>query len=269
MDLGFDGKTALITGSYRGTGAGVARVLAAEGAHVLVHGFDHGQPDDVVAEIAAAGGSAEAVITDLAGDDAGLGNVASSVDVLVNNYGTPMGSSWSSMAEWADEWDRNVLVGVRVTQACLEGMRSRSWGRVVFVGTVGAHRPGDRNPGYYAAKAGLHNLVRGLAKELRGSGVTANLVSPGMIATAEVQAMLTRSAAKRELSTDWADVERWGAEHAFPNLTARIPEPDDIGRVVAMVASEAAWHVNGAVGLRRKLIESKPRSLHGKCRRPL
>lgn len=248
MDLGLTGRTALITGSHRGTGAGIAHVLASEGMKVLVHGFEPAQPDDVVASINAAGGDASGIVADLSTND-GVGAIADqlrSVDVLVNNYGTPSRSSWQSMDAWDEEWNRNVLTGARCTQPAIAGMRERGWGRVVFLGTVGSRMPGARNVGYYAAKAGMPALVRTLAQELRGTGVTANLVSPGMIATSEVRDMVTRRAEKAGVPTDWASVEAWALAQSMPNLTERIPDPADIGRVVAFVASEAAWHITGA-----------------------
>ena len=248
MDLGLAGRTALITGSYRGTGAGIAHVLAEEGAHVIVHGFEPGQPDEVVAAIVANGGSATGIVASLDTDDgvASMRDELEGVDVLVNNYGTPSRSSWTSMDAWGDEWNRNVLTGARCTQAAIVGMRARNWGRVIFLGTVGTRMPGDRNVGYYTAKAGLPALVRTLAQELRGSGVTANLVSPGMIATTEVREMVTRRAQRAGVGDSWEEAQRWALENSMPNLTERLPEPADIGRVVAFVASEAAWHITGA-----------------------
>lgn len=237
-----------MSGSHRGTGAGIAQALAAEGAHVRVHGFEPGQPDSVVALIEASGGSAVGVVADLTSDDgfAAIHDQLAGVDVLVNNYGSPSRSSWSSTDAWADEWNRNVMVGVRCTQAAIGGMRTRGWGRVVYLGTVGTRMPGDRNVGYYTAKAGLPALVRTLAQELRGSGVTANLVSPGMIATTEVKDMVTRRAERDGAGGSWDEAEAWALAHSMPNLTERIPEPIDIGRVVAFVASDAAWHITGA-----------------------
>lgn len=248
MDLGLSGRTAFVSGSYRGTGAGIAQALAAEGAHVLVHGFEPGQPDSVVAAIEDSGGSAAGIVGDL-GSDEGLTAISdqlSNIDVLVNNYGSPSRSSWTSTDAWADEWNRNVMVGVRCTQAAIEGMRAKRWGRIIFLGTVGTRMPGDRNVGYYTAKAGLPALVRTLAQELRGSGVTANLVSPGMIATTEVKEMVTRRAERDGAGATWKEAEQWALAHTMPNLSGRIPDPIDIGRVVAFVASDAAWHITGA-----------------------
>ena len=248
MDLNLAGKTALVTGSYRGTGRGIARVLAVEGAHVLIHGFEAGQAEATVIELKAEGLSAEAVTADIR-TDAGadqLATVADRAHVLVNNYGAPGGSSWSSMAKWTDEWNVNVLAAVRVTQLCLPAMRERGWGRIIFMGTVGTQQPGQRNAGYYGAKTALPTLVRTLAMELRGTGVTANLVSPGMIATDEVRAMVTRRAERDGSAASWPEAERWALDNSMPNLTERLPEPEDIGKVVAFVASEAAWHITGA-----------------------
>ena len=77
---------------------------------------------------------------------------------------------------------------------------------------------------YYGAKAGLHAIVRTLARELRGRGVTVNLVSPGMIATAEIRDLLTRTAERDGEAGSWEQVERWALQHRMPNLTERLPD---------------------------------------------
>lgn len=254
MDLGLHGKVALVTGSWRGTGAGIARVLAAEGATVLVHGHASGQPDAVTGEIVAAGGDARPVVGDLRTEEgtsdlvAAVRAVVDRVDVVVNNYGMPEGGTWedSDTASWHHSYDVNVVSAVRVTQAFLPDMLGAGWGRVVFVSTVGATRPGERIPEYYAAKGALPSVAVSLAKHLGGTGITVNCVSPGIIATPEVVASFTERAERAGRPTDWASVERMILETSFANPSGRVARPEDIGRAVAFVVSEPAWHLDGA-----------------------
>ena len=254
MDLGLGGRVALVTGAHRGTGAGIATVLAAEGATVLVHGFEPGQADEVAASIVAAGGAAHAVAGDIRTDTGSDRLVddcrtrAGHVDILVNNYGIAEGGGWfeHDSASWFDVYDKNVVTAVRLVHRLVPAMRDQGWGRVVFLATVGATRPGKGNPQYYAAKTALPGLAVSLMKELAGSGVTVNTVSPGIIATAEIREMFTRRAEQKGLATDWPTVERLILDTAMANPSGRVATPEDIGRFVAFVVGESGWHLNGA-----------------------
>jgi 3-oxoacyl-[acyl-carrier protein] reductase len=254
MDLGLQGRVALVTGAHRGTGAGIAAVLAGEGATVLVHGFEAGQADEVTRAIVATGGVAHMVAGDIRTDSGTdrlvdeCRTLAGHVDILVNNYGIAEGGAWfeHDSASWFDLYDRNVVTGVRLVHRLVPAMRDRGWGRVVFLATVGATRPGSRHPQYYAAKAALPGLTVSLMKELAGSGVTVNTVSPGIIATAEVRETFTRRAEREGHGTDWATVERFILDTAMANPSGRVATPEDIGRFVAFVVGETGWHVNGA-----------------------
>jgi NAD(P)-dependent dehydrogenase (short-subunit alcohol dehydrogenase family) len=253
MELGLAGKVALVTGSSRGTGAGIARVLAGEGAFVLVHGFEPGQADDTVRAIDDAHGKCRAVVGDILTEHgtaalvAAVRDAVDRVDIVVNNYGVAEGSDWeaSDTESWHRSYDANVVSAVRVTQAFLPDMRRTRWGRIVFVSTIGATRPGDRIPEYYSAKAALPSMAVTLAKHLNGSGITVNCVSPGIIATREVVERFTERARREDLSTDRETVERLMLA-SMGNPTGRVPQPEDVGRFVAFVASEPAWHLNGA-----------------------
>jgi NAD(P)-dependent dehydrogenase (short-subunit alcohol dehydrogenase family) len=89
-------------------------------------------------------------------------------------------------------------------------------------------------------------MAVGLAKHLAGTGITVNCVSPGIIATAEVVASYTERARRAGRGTDWDSVQALIQEGRMANPTGRVPTPDDVGRFVSFVVSEAAWHLNGA-----------------------
>jgi len=253
MDLELAGRTALVTGSYRGTGAGIARVLAREGARVLVHGLEPGQSDEVVAELLAAGGAATAVCGDVR-NDAGAAAVADGVDaeggvdILVNNFGRAEGRGWfdGNTEDWNGMWETNVMSAARLVQRLVPRMQERGWGRVLFLSTVGSVRPRAQMPGYYASKASLANMTVSLAKELAGTGITVNTISPGIIATAEVRASLTRRAEREGWGTDWKDIERAAASDFMPNPSGRIGDVEDVGNLVAFLSSDRAAYINGA-----------------------
>jgi 3-oxoacyl-[acyl-carrier protein] reductase len=249
MDLGLAGKTALVTGSFRGTGAGLARVLAREGATVWVHGFEIEAAEAVAQSIRDEGYEAQAVAGDIR-TDAGAREVADAVgesDILVNNYGVAEGGSWESpTADWIDIYQKNVLSAVRLVHAMTPGMRSRGWGRILFVSTVGYARPNSRMPHYYASKTALVNMTVSLAKELANTGITVNCVSPGLIATEEVKEMFRRRAVKAGEPTDWPSLEKKAASGDLPNPAGIIGDPEDIGHLVAFLVSDKARYINAA-----------------------
>lgn len=254
MELGLDDKVALVTGAYRGTGRGIAAVLAAEGAQVWLHGFEPAAAEREAAALRGEGGDVRAVAGDIC-TDAGATQVCGAVlrgggrvDVLVNNYGIAAGPGWldGGTEDWIESYQRNVLTGVRLVRALVPGMRERGFGRVIFIGTVGSLRPGNRTPHYYAAKAALPNLTVGLAKELAGSGITVNTVSPGIIATDEVRERFRRAAEKRGLGGDEVEMERRAVAELLPNPCARAGRVEEVGALVAFLASRHAGYINGA-----------------------
>ncbi|MFW6094752.1 MAG: SDR family NAD(P)-dependent oxidoreductase [Pseudomonadota bacterium] len=240
MELNLDGHTALVSGSYRGTGAIIAQRLAQEGARVLVHGLAPGQAEAAVAEL----GCGVPVTGDITGD-AGAEAVAracaeEAVDVLVNNFGTTVPGTWTSSDSdaWIDAYHKNVLSAQRLIRHFLPAMVSRGWGRIINLGTIGSTRPAERMPHYYAAKGALATATMSLARETAGTGVRVNLVSPGLIHTPEVEAAYRG----RGWGETWAEIE--------PRLAADIPirrivRREEVADLIAFLASPRADALHG------------------------
>lgn len=194
-------KVALITGSARGTGAGIARALAAHGAKVVVNQVgDEGDPQAVVSQIESAGGEAIFLAADVT-DAAQVRDLVTRaearfgpVDILVSNYAGSIPRKAFQDTTW-DDWqyqiDTTLKAAFLCCQAVLPGMRARSWGRIVSINTIGIHRPASSYQAYTAAKTAMLGFTRNLAVEVGADNVTVNVVSPGLTLTEEVRAALT------------------------------------------------------------------------------
>ena len=254
MDLGLKGRVALVTGSHRGTGSAIARTLAAEGAVVFVHGPDPGAGQQAVcAEIAESGDRAHAVWGDLH-SDTGACQVREQVlalgvgvDVLVNNYGGAASGRWDTLDSdaWVQLYQRNTLSAVRMVRAFADGMKERGFGRIIQLATIGVISPNARMPHYYASKGAMANLAVSLSKELAGTGITVNTVSPGLIHTAEVEANFRATATRRGWGDDWGTIEARAVEAFMPNPCGRMARREEVADLVAFVASDRAAYING------------------------
>lgn len=244
MDLQLSNHTALVTGSHRGTGFIIAQTLAAEGAHVLVHGFTEEQAKRAASEIA---GSAPVWgdISSVAGSEELIAQLTNkNVDILINNYGTAEGGSWqdSDSADWLDLYEKNVLSAARLIRALLPELRTRGFARIINLGTVGSTRPNTRMPHYYAAKGALANLTTGLAGEVAGTAIRVNLVSPGLIRTPEVEAAyIARGKAK-----GWGDTWEAVEPHLARDIPiGRIATREEIASAVCFLASPLSDAIHG------------------------
>lgn len=244
MQLDLNDKIVLITGAHRGTGQVMAAGFAAEGARVLLHGFE--QSD---AASACSGIAAEPVFGDIC-TDAGADAVAAqcdragAVEILVNNYGAADGGSWESSgtADWIDAYQRNVLSAQRMIQRLVPGMRARGWGRIINLGTIGSTRPAGRMPHYYAAKGALATMTASLAKALAGTGIRVNLVSPGLIRTPEVEAAYLSRGRREGWGDTWEEIE---AHIAGDVPIRRIVRREEVADLVLFLASPRADAIHG------------------------
>ncbi|GHO98213.1 3-oxoacyl-ACP reductase [Reticulibacter mediterranei] len=253
MDLRLAGKRALVTGSSSGIGEAIVKQLAAEGVAVVVHGREESRANAVAEAIRAGGGSAEVALGDLT-TDAGADAVAAAalaggpIDILVNNAGFIGYLSWTeaTVADWAQIYNTNVISGVRMIQRLVPQMRERHWGRVIQIGGGLSQQPGAIMPHYNATLAARHNLAVSLARELKDTGVTSNVVSPGAILTEKAQAQFTHMSQAHGWGETLEEIERNATQALAPNDVGRLGRPEEIAAAVAYLASPVAGYVSGA-----------------------
>ncbi len=191
-DNSLAGKRALITGASRGIGAEIARVLAKAGAQIALNFHTRAEQAEMVRrEITAAGGHAITAQADVSRADevealmARTHQELGGVDILVNNAGIsrPTPIDRVTEREWMEAIDTNLKSAFLVTQQCLPDMRSRQWGRIIFVSSIAAQIGGVVGPHYAASKAGMHGLMHYYAAHLAKESITANVVAPALIRT--------------------------------------------------------------------------------------
>jgi NAD(P)-dependent dehydrogenase (short-subunit alcohol dehydrogenase family) len=257
MDLQLLGKRALVTGATGGIGEATARMLAAEGAIVAVNGRDPRKVDRVLAEIRAAGGQAVAAVGDLE-TDVGLAQASAaarqaigSVDILVNNVGGPVYAgvrAWRDVAidDWAASYRKNVGAAVALIHAFMDDMQAARWGRIINVSTMAAVEPNVAPPDYQASKAALNNLSKSLSKALAQSGVTVNVVSPGVVLTPTLVEWIARLAVERGWEGSFDDhLQRYGRE-VRPLCSDGVGGPEELAYAITVLASPRSRYINGA-----------------------
>lgn len=255
MDLQLTGKRALVTGASAGTGTAIAELLAAEGVSVVVHGRDEDRSREVAGRITRSGGRAAVVLGDLSSQD-GADRVAresldafGGLDILVNNAGL-IGSyeQWDGTTDqdWARMYDGVVLIVVRLVQALRGALVNNGWGRIITISSAQSGQPFAMMPDYSTAKGALHTMNKSLSKQLDRTGVTANVISPGIIVTDRIRDRMTQAAAAEGRDTDWPAIEDHVLTTELDNPSGRLARPEDIAYAVAMLASPRADYINGS-----------------------
>jgi NAD(P)-dependent dehydrogenase (short-subunit alcohol dehydrogenase family) len=251
MDLGLKGKRALVTGSTAGIGFATARALANEGAHVTLNGRTEARVGDAVDRIRRelSNATVDGIAADLSSGDgcrALLGHLPE-VDVLVNNLGIfePKPFEQIPDEDWIRFFETNVLSGIRLARHYVRGMRSRNWGRIVFVSSESGLQIPTEMIHYGMTKTAQLAVSRGLAETLAGTGVTVNSVLPGPTASEGVGEFVTQMATARGL--DAKTVEREFFATARPSsVLQRFATPDEVAAMITYVCSALASATTGA-----------------------
>jgi 3-oxoacyl-[acyl-carrier protein] reductase len=250
VDLGLEGKTALVLGAGGGLGGAIALSLAREGARVAVADIDAEAVAKSVQAIKDAGGQAFGLAWDLADlgvIDARVSAIEAAfgpVDVLVNNTGGPPPSPASGQSPdvWTKHFQSMVMSVIAITDRVLPKMKERGWGRIITSTSSGVVSPIPNLGISNTLRLALVGWSKTLAREVGGKGITVNVVLPGRIATARIS-FLDEQKAKRENRS----VEEVSAESTSSIPVGRYGNPGEYGDVVAFLASARASYLTGSV----------------------
>lgn len=247
-----NGKTALVTGSTSGIGLGIAKALAAQGAHIVVNGF--GDVDTARAEIAQAGAAhgirtgyhnadmskAEQIASMMAYAETDFGGV----DVLVNNAGIQHVANIEDFP--VDRWDAIIAINLssafHTMRLAIPGMRKKNWGRIINIASVHGLVASAQKSAYIAAKHGIVGLTKTGALETAHTGITVNAICPGWVLTPLVQKQVDARAEHGHILIEQAKRELLMEKQPSGEFVT----PEQLGALAVFLCSEAAAQVRGA-----------------------
>jgi NAD(P)-dependent dehydrogenase (short-subunit alcohol dehydrogenase family) len=251
MDLGLNGKTAIVSGSTAGIGLAIAATLAREGAKVIVNGRTEERVSGAMEQIRRQTKNAE--VQGVAADLGSLDGVASFIkqvphaDILVNNLGIfdPKPFAEIPDAEWLRFFEVNVMSGVRLSRHYLTTMLKNNWGRIIFISSESGQQIPAEMIHYGMTKTAQVAVARGLAESVAGTGITVNSVLPGPTASEGATEFIERMGREQSLST--SQIEKEFFKNVRPSsLLKRFETTEEIAAVVAFVASAQSAAINGA-----------------------
>jgi NAD(P)-dependent dehydrogenase (short-subunit alcohol dehydrogenase family) len=247
MDLKLAGKTALVTGSTAGIGLAIAERLAAEGVDVAITGRSQSKLDEAAARIGKSGG-VRAILADPGTAEGATTLIAAApeVDILVNNLGIYEAKPFAEItdADWHHLFEVNVVSGARLARHYFPKMLAKDWGRIIFISSESSLVVPEEMIHYGTTKTAQLAIARGLAAQTKGTGVTVNSVMPGPTRSEGivdfVKSVLPEAKSDEEAETLFFEKMR-------PlSLIRRFIEAEEIGNMVAFLASPLAAVTNGA-----------------------
>ena len=249
MKIDLTGKIALVTGSTAGIGHAIAKGLAAAGASVVINGRGQDKVDAAIRKLEAAGAKVRGIAADVT-TSAGCKTLVTAlpdVDILINNAGIFEPKDFFDIPDedWTRFFEVNVMSGVRLSRAYMQGMLKRNWGRIVFISSESGLNIPVEMIHYGMSKTAQLSVARGLAQLTRGSGVTANSVLPGPTMSEGVETFVKDLAKQNGQSVDEA-AANFVKQHRPSSLIQRFASVEEIANMVVYVASKQASATNGA-----------------------
>lgn len=239
MKIDLENKIVLVTGGSRGIGKEIALSLSKAGATVaLTYNTNQTLAEKVVEEIVTSGSKAIAIkmnIADRITVKQGIAKILDTfglISILVNNAAIAQEKPFDTILD--EDWDKMLAVNLKGPFICIQEVISflikQNWGRIINIVSIGGQWGGFNQVHYAAAKAGLINLTRSIAKIYSKYGITSNAVSPGLVNTEMAQNELSTEAGKEKLRN-------------IP--IGRIAYPEEIAKVVVFLASEESSYITG------------------------
>jgi 3-oxoacyl-[acyl-carrier protein] reductase len=244
VDLGLSGKSALVAAASKGLGKASALALAREGVRVTICARTQADLEATAAEIRdQTGAQVLAVTADLASADAIQRVVAAAaerfggVDILVNNSGGPPIGSFADFTDdaWRAAFEIVTLNFVRFVREVVPHMRERGWGRIIGIQSSSVKQPVQGIDLSNGIRPGIAGLMKALMPDLAKDGITINLVLPGSFLTERITGRLPRPLDPDQLAALGVNVP-----------VGRLGDPDELGSLVAFLASAQAGYITGA-----------------------
>ncbi|HXL95626.1 MAG TPA: SDR family oxidoreductase [Streptosporangiaceae bacterium] len=244
MELGLEGRRALVTGSSRGIGRAAAGALAAAGGQVFVSARDNAELTAAARDVGATGYLAgdldeEATATRLV---ATAVRELGGLDILIANTGGPAIGSFDSVtvADWEAGWHRTLMSVVHLIRASVAPLRLSSQPRIIIVTSITARQPMEAMVLSNSYRAAVAGLSKSLAAELGPAGITVNNVAPSLIVTDRMEAVHRARAARA--GSDYAPYR----ERLLSSVPLRrFGQPDEVGQLCCFLASAAAGFITG------------------------
>ena len=245
MDLQLKGRVALVTGGSQGIGKAVAATLAQEGASVVIAARGAELLEKVAAEIRAAGGQVHAIQADVSQATDCERLIAETIktfgrlDILVNNAGTSATGEFESVTDeaWLADFELKLFAAIRLARLAVPGMRQHGWGRIINMTNIGAKQPRAKSMPTTVTRAAGLAFTKAMSKEFAASNILVNTVCIGLIKAGQHE----RKAARAGVPVEQM-YEAMGKDIPL----GRVGRAEEVGSVVAFLASEAASYVTGS-----------------------